>query len=126
MSELASEPSDTAGLPSPTLRSDGVTTPVEITLLTQDDCAYCDHAKWVLGRVGHEFPLRVNEIDLASEEGRLLARRAGVLFAPGVLLDGNPFSFGRLSERKLRRTLGKRVAATSPGFVVGGGVGEAT
>lgn len=90
-----------------------MTTPVEITLLTRDDCAYCDHAKQVLGRVGHDFPLRVNEIDLASEEGRLLASRAGVLFAPGVLLDGDPFSFGRLSERKLRRTLGKARRAVS-------------
>jgi hypothetical protein len=49
----------------------------------------------------------VTEIDLASHEGRQLAGRAGVLFAPGVLVDGRPFSYGRLSERKLRRTLDK-------------------
>jgi hypothetical protein len=32
-----------------------------------------------------------------------------VLFAPGVLVDGAPFSYGRLSERKLRRTLDKHL-----------------
>ena len=32
-----------------------------------------------------------------------------MLFAPGVLVDGRPFSYGRLSERKLRRTLDKRL-----------------
>lgn len=88
-------------------------TPVEITLLTQPGCAYCDHAKQVLGRVGWDFPLRVTEIDLHSEDGRRLASHAGVLFAPGVLLDGEPFSFGRLSERKLRRALSKRVMQTT-------------
>jgi len=82
--------------------------PVRITLLTQDDCGFCDHAKQVLDRIGTRYPLRVKEIELSSEEGQALARKAGVLFAPGVLVDGEPFSFGRLSERKLRRALDKR------------------
>ena len=81
--------------------------PTEVTLLTQSDCGFCDHAKEVLERVSADHPLRVTEVDLGSEEGRELAEHAGVMFAPGVLLDGHPFSFGRLSERKLRRTLGR-------------------
>lgn len=79
--------------------------PVEITLLTQADCGLCDHAKLVLDRVREDFPLRVTEIDLATEDGRRLAGQSGLPFAPGVLVDGQPFSFGRLSERKLRRAL---------------------
>ncbi|OZM76378.1 glutaredoxin family protein [Pseudonocardia sp. MH-G8] len=79
--------------------------PVEITLLTQPDCAFCDVAKQILVRVGDEYPLHVREIDLATAEGQHLATSAGVLFAPGVLLDGEAFSYGRLSERKLRRAL---------------------
>ncbi len=86
-----------------------MTRPVEITLLTQDACGFCDHAKEVLQRVAQDHSLQVLEVDLTSDEGQQLARQAGVLFAPGVLIDGEPFSFGRLSERKLRRTLGKRV-----------------
>lgn len=81
---------------------------VEITLLTQHDCNYCDHAKDVLGRIREDYPLRITEINLASEDGQNLALRAGVMFAPGVLVDGEPFSFGRLSERKLRCALDKR------------------
>jgi Glutaredoxin-like domain (DUF836) len=76
-----------------------------ITLLTQADCALCEHAKSVLARVGADHPLDVTEIDLASEHGRTLSARAGVVFAPGVLVDGRPFGYGRLSERRLRRTL---------------------
>jgi hypothetical protein len=79
-----------------------------VTLLTQPDCALCEHAKTVLARVGHDYPVRVQEIRLDSEQGRLLATQAGVLFAPGILLDGAPFTFGRLSERALRRTLTRR------------------
>jgi thiol-disulfide isomerase/thioredoxin len=85
-----------------------VTHPIQITLLTQSSCGLCDHAKEVLSRVGQDYPLRITEIDLASEEGQRLAARAGVLFAPGVLVDGESFSFGRPSERKLRRTLDQR------------------
>ncbi len=85
-----------------------MTDPVEITLLTQTDCGLCDHAKQVLAQVGQDYPLQVTEIDLANEQGHQLAARAGVMFAPGVLVDGEPFSYGRLSERKLRRTLDKR------------------
>ncbi|WP_346150481.1 glutaredoxin family protein [Streptomyces labedae] len=77
----------------------------QITLLTQADCTLCEHAKQVLAKVGADHPLTVTEIELTSEEGQRLAMEAGVLFAPGVLLDGRPFSYGRLSERRLRRTL---------------------
>ena len=77
----------------------------EITLLTQADCGYCEHARQVLSRVGEGHPLEVTEISLASEQGRALAAQAGVHFAPGVLVDGRPFGYGRISERRLRRTL---------------------
>ena len=78
-----------------------------VTLLTQADCALCEHAKGVLARVGEDHPLDVTEIDLATEHGRALAARAGMVFAPGVLVDGRPFGYGRLSERRLRRALGR-------------------
>jgi glutaredoxin len=83
----------------------------EITLLTQADCALCEHAKAVLARVGAEHLLSVTEIDLRTERGQQLALEAGVMFAPGVLIDGAPFSYGRLSERRLRRTLSRQPSA---------------
>jgi glutaredoxin len=85
-----------------------VTTPVQITLLTQPSCGMCELAKEIIARLGDEYPLSVTDVDLRSEQGRHLAAEAGVLFAPGVLVDGQPFSYGRLSERKLRRALDRR------------------
>jgi hypothetical protein len=52
--------------------------------------------------------IEVTEIDLSSDRGRRLATETGVLFAPGILQEDRPFGYGRLSERKLRRTLNKQ------------------
>lgn len=81
---------------------------VRALLLTQEQCAFCRHAKEVLARLEGEFPLSVSELDIASVEGRELAERAGMLFPPGLYLDGEPFGYGRISERKLRRELQRR------------------
>ena len=88
-----------------------MTAPVQITLLTQPSCGMCELAKEILARLGNEYPLSVTEVDLHTDEGKRLAAEAGVLFAPGVLVDGGPFSYGRPSERKLRRALDRRAAA---------------
>ena len=91
-----------------------MTAPVPITLLTQPACGLCDVAK------EHPRPPRralsaVGDRDRAStrRQGRRLAAQAGVMFAPGVLVDGQPFSYGRLSERKLRRLLDRRTTSSS-------------
>lgn len=77
----------------------------EITLLTQADCMFCEQAKQVLSEVGADHEFTVTEIGLDTDRGRELALSAGVMFAPGVLIDGKPFSYGRLSTRKLRKAL---------------------
>jgi len=88
-----------------------VTRRVAITLLTQPECNYCEIAKQLLERLRAEYPLQITEVDLRSDEGQALAISAGVLFAPGVLVDDEPFSYGRPSERKLRRTLNRRAVS---------------
>lgn len=76
-----------------------------VTLLTSQDCLMCHHAKKVLADVARDHHLEVEEVGLDTELGQRLAAEHGVLFAPGVLLDGQAFAYGRLSERKLRRAL---------------------
>ncbi|GAB3668622.1 hypothetical protein GCM10027596_39640 [Nocardioides korecus] len=85
-----------------------MTSPTQVTLLTQSDCAQCDHAKDVLARIADDYPLDLREIALETPEGQGLAAAHGILFAPGVLVDGHSFGFGRLSERRLRRELLRR------------------
>ena len=77
----------------------------EVVLLTKDDCHFCEQAKQVLARVSEGHDLRVTEVALESDEGRALALRSGAPFPPVVFLNGSTFSYGRLSERKLRKAL---------------------
>jgi glutaredoxin len=77
----------------------------EVVLLTKEDCHFCEQAKDVLARLRAEYDLRVREVALESEEGRSLALEAAAPFPPVVLLNGATFSYGRLSERKLRKAL---------------------
>lgn len=78
---------------------------MQVTLLTQEDCRYCEDAKRLLARLVDEYPLSVREVKLSTDEGQRLALRGGVMFPPGLFLDGEPFSYGRASERKLRKAL---------------------
>jgi len=82
---------------------------VQVTLLTQDACSFCGDAKALLAHLATEYPIEVTELDLASEEGERLAAEGGIMFPPGILLDGEPFAYGRPSERKLRRELDRRL-----------------
>ena len=79
--------------------------PVSVLLLTQPACEFCDHAKAVLEELGQEFSLNVRELDLGSPDGRQLALDHGVLFAPGIFLNGALASYGRPSQRRLHRLL---------------------
>ena len=85
--------------------------PLPVTLLTQAHCAFCDQAKEILARLATEYPLTVTTVDLASPEGQALALHGGVLFPPGLFLADEAFSYGRLSERKLRRELDRRLGS---------------
>ena len=82
---------------------------LEVTVLTREDCAFCEQAKDIVTRLAKEYPLTLNEVDMDSPAGQELAERGGVMFPPGVFLDHQPFSYGRLSEKKLRRELDRTV-----------------
>lgn len=108
----ATESAQRADLRKPARREGHVvTTAVDVLLLTQPACDFCDHAKAVLARLQQEFELNVEVADLDSPDGRRLAQTLGIVFAPGVLLDGELFSYGRPSERKLRKELQRRAVA---------------
>ena len=82
---------------------------MDVLVLTREDCAFCEQAKEILTRLAAEYPLTVATLDLHSPAGQALALRGGVLFPPGIFLDGAAFSYGRPSERRLRRELERRL-----------------
>ena len=86
---------------------------VEVILLTREDCRYCHDAEEILTRLSAEFALQLVMVDLDTREGNGLAIAGGVLFPPGILIDGEPFSYGRPSERKLRKRLETLIAGSA-------------
>lgn len=86
-----------------------------ITLLTTADCHLCDDAKQRLARLAPELDFMIAIYDVNSDEGRPLAARAAMPFPPVVLINDTPFSFGRLSEGRLRRELQRMAAADRQG-----------
>jgi glutaredoxin len=88
---------------------------MEVLLLTQENCGFCAQAREILDRLSGEYQLSVTTLDLNSPEGQVLAMRGGVLFPPGIFIDGEPFSYGRSSERKLRREIERRLRSVEGG-----------
>ncbi len=78
---------------------------IALTLLTQQDCAWCRDGRQLLSDLAEEYPLVIEEVDLASDRGRLLATKHHLAFAPGLIADGRLIAHGRLSPRALRRDL---------------------
>jgi glutaredoxin len=87
---------------------------IQILVLTREQCHWCDEAKAVLARLATVYDLSVDTLDMTTPQGEALALQSGVLFPPGVFLDGAVFSYGRLSERKLRQELERRRSSHEP------------
>jgi glutaredoxin len=85
---------------------------MHVLILTQEHCGFCEQAKEVLDRLSVEYGFSFSTLNVGSSEGQTLAMRGGVLFPPGIFLDGEPFSYGRPSERKLRREIERRLKST--------------
>lgn len=83
---------------------------VEVTILTQPDCANCERAEEIIERLAGEFPIAVSKVQLQSESGRQLAQEWAAMFAPVVLIDGSLFSQARLSENDFKKELQTRLS----------------
>ncbi len=93
--------------------------PIQVLVLTQDQCGFCEQAADLLQRLAHEYEMNISTLDIECPEGHARALEAGMLFPPGIFLDGEPFSYGRPSEKKLRRELDRRVSVRSVARVGG-------
>lgn len=88
---------------------------IRVRLLTSEGCRYCGGARAVLARLAREHPLEVEELRLETEEGRALALAHGVLFPPGIFIEGEFVQYGRPSEKKIRARLESIRAARAAG-----------
>ena len=80
------------------------TSAAALTLVTQEECHFCEHAHEVLGALG----VAVREIRVDSAEAQALAERGIPLAFLPVLTDGERvIAYGRFSEKRLRKELAR-------------------
>jgi hypothetical protein len=110
---LASPGTDTLRQRKTSGEMDAVTVPkrVHVTLLTVPQCGYSEEAKTLLRGLALEYPLTIDVMALRTSAGDRLALQGGFLFPPGLFLDGEPFSYGHVSEHALRQELARRSGA---------------
>jgi glutaredoxin len=82
---------------------------IHVLVLTREQCHWCDEAKVILAQLTPDYDLSVATVDITTPQGEALALQNGILFPPGVFLDGATFSSGRLPQRKLRKELERRL-----------------
>lgn len=83
---------------------------IEVTLLEGAGCHLCADARWALEELGPRYRLSIRSVDARSPEGLGLVERHRPALMPLVLVDGRPFSTGRLPRRKLEKYLAGRTA----------------
>jgi glutaredoxin len=76
-----------------------------VTLLVTTGCHYCEDARGELTARADRGDLRLTVVSVDSEQGRELQATHRPSMFPLVLVDGKPFSVGRLPRRKLDRAL---------------------
>ena len=90
-------------------KADGTLAPT-VTLLVTTGCHYCEDARDELTTRADRGDLEFNVVSVDSEQGRALQATHRPSMFPLVLLDGQPFSIGRLPRRKLDRALARSKA----------------
>lgn len=80
----------------------------QITLVEAPGCHLCEEASETLLRLAESYPMEVVRLDSSSDRGRHLLEVHRSPMTPLILIDGQVFSWGRLSERKLAKVLQAR------------------
>lgn len=97
----------TAARRKPAVCTDRDMAAIRITLVTAPGCHFCEHARHTLDSLAANYPLSVEEVPMASEEGRAIVVKHRIPFPPVLLVDGDLFGHGRISRRRLEKALGE-------------------
>ena len=82
-----------------------VTLAPTVTLLVTTGCHYCEDARGELTARAERGDLKLTVVSVDTEQGKALHATHRPSMFPLVLVDGKPFSIGRLPRRKLDRAL---------------------
>ena len=79
-----------------------------VTVITMQGCAHCGQVLKALHELEPEFPsMKIEEIDITSDEGQKLVTKHGIMSSPGVLIEGKLAFFGPRSKENIKAILSK-------------------
>lgn len=79
---------------------------MNVTLIHPPGCPHCAQVKATLEKLKPEYPdLKVDDIDMLSEEGQKLVQQYGIMASPGILVNNEYFMSGGATESQLREKL---------------------
>lgn len=79
---------------------------MKLQFLTMPDCHTCAEVKKILDEVLPQFPdVKLEEIDITSEEGQKMIQKYSIMSSPGIVIDGELFSTGGINKEKLIKKL---------------------
>ncbi|MGH2767684.1 MAG: glutaredoxin family protein, partial [Actinomycetota bacterium] len=59
-------------------------------LLIREDCGFCEQATALLERLSADYGFSLKTLEADSLEGQPLAEGTGMVFPPGIFIDGSP------------------------------------
>ena len=76
---------------------------IKIQELSTPGCSSCASAKELLEKeIKPNFPeVEVEYIDMITEQGQKMVLKYGIMSSPGIIVNGELFSIGRLDKDKL-------------------------
>ncbi len=79
---------------------------MNVTLVHPPGCPHCAQVKATLEKLKPQYPdLKVDEIDMLTEEGQKLVQKYQIMASPGILVNGEFFMSGGATEAQLRAKL---------------------
>lgn len=79
---------------------------MKVTLISPDGCQHCVAVLETLDKLKLEFKdLKVEKIDMLSDEGQKLVQKHGIMASPGILVNDEFFLSGGATEDQLRKRL---------------------
>ncbi len=73
-----------------------------IQFLTMVGCHNCAAVKKIFDEITPDFSnVKVEEIDITSEEGQKLVQKYGIMASPGIVINNELFSTGGVNRDKL-------------------------
>ena len=75
---------------------------ITIQFITSLGCVECEKAKRILQKAKSAYRnIAIKEIDVMSQKGISLVTKYGIMASPGIIINDELFSVGKLEKQKL-------------------------